>query len=319
VELTGSRALLRHFSAEYGAPDASRPVRVAISIRDRLPNGAVVDLRGGHKTVTWSVSLGEAGTDPLHATVTLRGRPRWFGVSLVRGFIVEPLISLACAIGGRVLLPAAAIAENGGVLLVIGRSRSGKSSVSVRALALGRKVLGDDQVLFDPRGMVSPFPRRIRVYDDLLQTSPMAVRALPTGVRIGLELRRAVRVATRGFVAPSLALSPTAFGGSRELAEMPVHRIVVVRRSPTARRVTGERLSPDEVRAEAIEILREQRRSLNCLRRDDWLTLLASVAERESAMLDMALRAAPAYGITLPEAWGATSAVEALAQALDIT
>ena len=319
LALTAAPDLLRHFRAEYGAPDATSPVRVAISIGARLPDGAAVDLHGGHKTVRWSVSLGQGDADPLRAILALRGSPRWFGVSLVQGFLVEPLISLAAAFRGQVLLPAAAIAEEGGALLLIGRSRSGKSSVSARALALGRQVLGDDQVLIDPGGDVSPFPRRMRVYDDLLKTSPMAARALPPRTRLGLRLRRAVRVATRGFVAPSLALPRSAFGGGPAATAAPLHRIVVVRRSASAQELSMEGLAHEDVLSEAIEILGEQRRALSRLQRDDWLTIMRSAAEREAAMLDSALRRAPAYRVTVPEAWGAPSAVDALARALDIS
>jgi len=319
VELTAKEGMLRHFRDEYGAPDATQPVRLAISIDDRLPDGAVIDLRGRHKTVSWSVSLGPADGRPLRAMVALHGRPRWFGVSLVQGFIVEPLISLACAIGGQVLLPAAAIAEKGGALLIMGRSRSGKSSVSARALALGRQVLGDDQVLVDPAGVIVPFPRRIRVYDDLLDTSPMAVDALPLRARLSLRLRRLVRIGTRGFVAPSLALPRSAFGAGLAAEPMPVHRIVVVRRSAGAQGLSTERLEYQDVLSEAVAILGEQRRRLSRLDRDDWLTLLASVEQGEARILGSALRGAPAHLVTVPEAWGAPSAIEAVAGALDIT
>ena len=318
VELTAEAGVLRHFGAEYGAPDATQPVRVAISIGDRLPEGAVVDLTGGHKTVNWSVSLDQADSDPMHAMLAIRGRPRWFGLSLVQGFIVEPIISLACVAGGQVLLPAAAIAEDGGALLVIGRSRSGKSSVSARALALGRQVLGDDQVLVDARGVIGPFPRRLRVYDDLMDTSPMAVRALPPRVRFDLRVRRTVRIATRGFVAPSLALAHDAFGSIAKAGEIPLHRTVVVQRSAAARELTMDPIPLDIVLDEAVDILVEQRRGLSQIRRDDWLTMLRSVADREAGLLDTALRGAPAYRVTVPEAWGARLAVEKLAEALDI-
>lgn len=318
VELTAEEGLLRHFRAEYGIPDASRPVRVAVSILDRLPDGAVSDLHGRHKTVSWSVSLGQADTDPLCATLALKGRPRWFGVSLVQGFIIEPLISLVSALDGQVLLPAAGIAEEGGALLIIGRSRSGKSSVSARALALGRQVLGDDQVLVDPGGVIGAFPRRMRVYDDLMVTSPMAVRSLPQRIRLGLQLRRVFRIATRGFAAPSFALPHSAFGGAPATAAMPVHRIVVVYRSASAQELSMEPIASEDVRSEAMEILSEQRARLDRLQRDDWRTLLRSVEERESALLDAALRRAPTYRVIVPESWGAPAAVEALARALDI-
>jgi hypothetical protein len=317
--VTADEGLLRHFRAEYGAPDATRPVRVSVSIDNRLPDDAVVDLQGGHKTTSWSVSLGRADADPLRAVLALRGRPRWFGVSLIQGFIVEPLISVAAAIGGHALLPAAAIAEEGGALLLIGRSRSGKSSLSARALALGRQVLGDDQVLIDAGGLITPFPRRMRVYDDLLETSPMAVRSLPPRVRLDLRLRRVVRLATRGFVAPSLAIPRNAFGDVQEAVAMPVHRIVVVRRSTSAQELSMEPISREDVRSEAMEILGEQRRRLSRTQRDDWLTLLQSVSEREAATLRAALHAAPTHLVSVPEAWGAPWAVDALARALEIT
>jgi len=318
LQITAEATLIRHFTAEYGAPDDTRPVRVAVSIDDRLPDGIEADLSGKHKTVAWSVALGDADADPLRATLALRGRPRWFGISLVQGFIVEPLISLAAARAGHVLLPAAAIAEEGGGLLIIGRSRSGKSSISARALAIGRQVLGDDQVLVDADGVLRSFPRRMRVYDDLTQTSPAAARVLPPRARFGLGLRRVVRVGTGGFVAPSLAVPRSAFGAVPHVTELPVHRIVAVRRSNSAEKLSMEPADGQDVRSEAIAILREQRRALIGCRRENWMALLRSVSEREAAILDTALHAAPAYRAIVPEAWGAPAAVDALARALEI-
>ena len=92
----------------------------------------------------------------------------------------------------------------------------------------------------------------------------------------------------------------------------------MVRRSAIAREISMEPMAPDDLRSEAMRILREQRRGLSGVRREDWLTLLQSVEQRETAMLEAALRGAPAYRVTVPEALGAPSAVEALAQALDI-
>ena len=318
VELTADASLLRHFRAEYGPPDAVTPVRVAISIGGRLPDHAIRDLDGRHKTVSWSVSL-DSPTDPLRAWLTLRGRPRWFGVSLVQGFIVEPLISLASAGLGNVLLPAAAVAEKKGALLIIGRSRSGKTTLCARALALGRNVLGDDQVLIDADGMIRPFPRRMRVYDDLLETSPEAVRALPPDARLRLHLRRSVRLLTGGFVAPSMALPRRAFGGAEESAMLPVHRIVVINRSSRARELEVEPLAHGAAHSEAVEIIAEQRRHLSRVHRRDWLELVRSVAKQEDAILDGALPLAPAFRVTVPQGWGAPRAVQAVAGALDIT
>jgi hypothetical protein len=158
----------------------------------------------------------------------------------------------------------------------------------------------------------------MRVYDDLKETSPMAFRLLPLRTRLGLRLRRFVRSATRGYVAPSLALPRSIFGGAWEATPMPIRRVVVVCRSATAERLQMEPMELEEVRFQAMEIIGEQRSRLSQLRRDDWQTLLRVVAEREATMLDAALRRAAAHRIIVPESWGAPMAVDALARALDI-
>ncbi len=222
VALTGDRAARQHFAQEYAPARTAGPtvvepdVLVEVTSAARLPAGA-----GGHKTVRWSVEVGPPDVRPLRARIVLAGRPRRFGLSLVQGFVVEPLVSLAAARTGLVLLPAAALASQRGAVVVLGRSRSGKTSVVARAVAGGRGALGDDQVLVDREGAVRSWPRRLRVYPDLRDTAPQAVGALPRRRRAALTGLAVLDRATRHWVAPSLPLSYADLGGRQVPGPLP--------------------------------------------------------------------------------------------------
>ena len=56
---------------------------------------------------------------------------------VLQGYVIEPLLALLAPAANHVLLPAAAIAPNRSAILLIGRSRSGKSSLSARAATGG--------------------------------------------------------------------------------------------------------------------------------------------------------------------------------------
>ena len=136
----------------------------------------------GYRSLRWRVALDPLGDGPLRATIDLRGAPRSFGLSLLQGYVVEPLLGLLAPAAGHVLLPAAAVASEGGTLLLIGRSRSGKSSLVARAAAAGTAVLGDDHVLVGQDGCRA-FPRRLRLYPDVAETAPAALASLPARTR----------------------------------------------------------------------------------------------------------------------------------------
>ncbi|HVF79946.1 MAG TPA: hypothetical protein VNA28_16760, partial [Solirubrobacteraceae bacterium] len=185
LRLTGDRTTARHYAAEYaGAEVADDGSAVALDVRfaPAAPSDGV-RIEGGHKTARWTVTAPAPAGGPLRAGIELRGRPRFFGLSLVQGYFVEPLLSVAVARAGHVLLPSAAIGEEGGVLVIMGSSGTGKSSLSARALAAGRPVLGDDQILLDGAGDCRRFPRRMRFYSDLPQTAPAAFARLPIDAR----------------------------------------------------------------------------------------------------------------------------------------
>lgn len=162
----GSARARAHFDREYGpAAGAAGTPEVAADVRFALPARRAADLAtaGGHKTARWRVVLGDPHERPLQVGISVTGGPPGFALSLVQGYYVEPLVAVALARAGFVALPSAGVLSGDGALVVMGRSGSGKSSVSVRALAGGRAILGDDQVVVAADGGCWPYPRRLRL------------------------------------------------------------------------------------------------------------------------------------------------------------
>lgn len=320
VAVCGSRTARRHFVEEYGASrvegqEAGAPdVRVEIGFAARLPADVPA---GGHKTVRWAVAVGPLG-GPLTSRVVLAGAPRSFGLSLVQGFVVEPLVSIASPRAGHVLLPAAALADEDGAIVVLGRSRSGKTSVVARALAAGHLALGDDQVLIDASGAVRSWPRRLRVYPDLRFTAPAAVGALPARKRMRLTALAAAARASGGWVAPSLPLSYGDVGGEAAAGPIPVRRIVVVQRGGSAAKLSASALEASSVGDIAREVLRQQRSRLRAVMGAEADAVLLTVEEQEAAILSQALSNISAEVWTVPQDWPAPLAVRALADRLEL-
>lgn len=317
--VTGAAEAREHFSKEYGAArigDGAAPdVLVGIHFAKVLPGGAP---RDGHKTVRWSVELGGPDERPLRARITVAGRPRRFALSLVQGYVVEPLASLAAAGAGSVLLPAAALVDREAAVVLLGRSRSGKTSVVARAVAAGRGALGDDQVVVDQRGQVRAWPRRLRVYPDLRLTAPRAVAALPWQQRRALWAMRWVAVATRGVVAPSLPLLWSALGSEARRGPLGVGRIVVVVRGDAGAEIAVRSLQVSDVVELSAVILREQRIRLAHVAGQNWVQALQAAEASERRTLEAALRWTPAEQWTVPELWSAPEAVSALAARLGV-
>lgn len=320
ISVGGARDARRHFRAEYGP---------ALVSRTGSPTGAEVDIifgdelgercaDGGHKTVRWTVALGEPDTEPLTARIRLRGRPRRFAFSLVQGFVVEPLVSVAAARAGLVLLPAGALMASSGAVILLGRSGSGKTSVVARALAAGRPALGDDQIMLTRRGEVRPWPRRLRVYPDLRVTAPTAVRLLGRRRRAALRALATLRATTRGWVAPSMPLRWQELGAEPVTGPVPARRVVVIERTGAAEAVEAEPLSGDAVAALSGEILREQRARFAALAGPRWSTALADVERAEQALLTPVLAGLPAERWRVPVSWSASTAVDALAARLGV-
>lgn len=317
--VAGPGDVRRHFAAEYGtaadAPSATRRLRLSVRFVDSI---ADPDLTDGHKTVRWSAALTRPAPRELELAIALRGRPRWFGLSLVQGYLVEPALSLLTPGAGGVLLPAASVVQDRQALVLVGGSGAGKSSLALRAVAAGVPLLGDDQVLITETGDCVRFPRRLRLYDDAERTAPAAVVRLPARYRLGLLARRLVRVATGGFVAPSLAVPAAALGQSQPPTTAPLGRVVLLARDEGATAV--------EVRHAAIEglldrceaLLADQRKRLvDRMVSTDHLELEA-MRRREREILAAAFTSVPIIEVLSPSRLGAAQAVAAVAGELGL-
>ena len=186
---------LEHFEAEYG-PSLAWNGGEADAVVSVVGRGAPAPAR--YKSVRWGVAVTESSR-PLQAEVCLQGWPRNFGLSLVQGYFVEPLLSLVAPAAGYVLLPAAGFSIRGRTFVLMGRSRVGKSSVAARVLAAGHVFLGDDQVLLDASRAGVPLPPSPAGSTPI---SPNRTGRIPVTCVLPSEpplfLRKVVRSGTRG-------------------------------------------------------------------------------------------------------------------------
>lgn len=308
----GGRA---HFRREYGEPGAaSGPPDIRLTVDFARARGPA-SVAGGHKTVGWHVRLGDANAEVLDAEILIRGRPRSFALSLVQGYFAEPLLSIAAARAGYVLLPSAAFEQSGGAVVVLGRSGSGKSSLSARALAGGGAVFGDDQVLIDAAGRCFRFPRRMRFYSDLAVTAPTAHARLGRPERAALLARGLAKRATGGWVAPSLAV-PAERLGRPAAGPAAIRRLVLIERDDTADDLAVHDLTLDRVLDDARDVLAEQRAHLGRAGSLGWTEALESTSAREGELLRRALEPIPLERLAVPRGWDASRALSALAERL---
>jgi hypothetical protein len=325
LRIQGPDRALRHFDAEYGevaSPQGAEPdvdVRIRFSTRLEAPTGGALVV-GGHKTARWRVALGPPAARPLQASIALAGGPPSFSLSLVQGYFIEALISVALARAGRVALPSAGFAaDGGGATVLLGRSGAGKTTLTARALAAGRTVLSDDQVVLNAAGCVWRYPRRLRFYPDIQQTAPEAWALLEEGTRAALLRRGRVRRLTRGWVAPSLAVPVYEIGATVERDALPLRRLVVVDRSDDAEDMTVTARRAAWVAEQAGLVLADQRARLSRDLGGVWAGALDAALATECRTVAQALDDLPATEIVIPRAWDARRSVDALDSYLGLT
>ncbi|MBV8941437.1 MAG: hypothetical protein JO321_07290 [Solirubrobacterales bacterium] len=317
LEVEGSRLARSHFAAEFGpqlADDVMEPdlkVIVRLASHPRLP-GASVTGGGGYKTARWRLALSDPDSRPLRAVLGLFGAPASFALSLVQGYVVEPLVAIALARAGFIALPSAGVAGEDGAILLMGRSGSGKSSVCMRLVARGVAVLSDDQIVLDRRGGCWPYPRRFRVYPDLRETATAAWTTLPPRARRALALRRAASRLTRGYVAPSLAVSPAVLGAVAIRGPVAACRLVVIQRDPAVAQLTARERHADWLLFEARASLLEQRAHLAALVGTSWREAINAAVEAELSTFRAAASAVSVTEVVLPQGWNAPRAIAAL-------
>jgi hypothetical protein len=323
LRVSGTDRWVRHFDAEYGEIAAAEPGEpdVDVSIGYGWAVGSVpggVTITGGHKTAHWAVALGAPEARPLRASLAIAGGPPAFLLSLVQGYFVEALVAVALARAGYVALPAAALVADGRAIVVLGRSGAGKTTLTARALAAGRTVISDDQVVLDVAGGVRRYPRRLRLYPDIRETAPEAWSRLPGRTRAALEARARVRRLTRGYVAPSLAVPMSAIGATVAPGPLPMRGIVVVDRCAEGGLMTTDR-DTDWAVDQACLVLADQRVRLARAVTGSWSAALSDTLDTERDVVAAALAGVPSAAIGLPRTWGARRAVDALDDYLGIT
>jgi hypothetical protein len=330
LRVSGTHAAVRHARREYGAAEAEGIGAADVEIQFGTVGRAEADGaeaarergdrigRGGHKTVAWRVRLGDPAATPLEATIETRGWPGSFARSLVQGYVVEPVLSIAAARRGMVLVPGAGIELDGGLALLLGRSRAGKSTLAARALAAGRTVLGDDQLFVDTESVAWPFPRSLRFYPDLERTAPTAWERLPPRVRLALRIRGVVARVSRGFIRPSLAVPRTALGALQPPECRTIGRIILIERDTERQTLATEPGSTDDAVDWAAGLLREQRERLVLLGGSRWDEAVGQTAVTERVTLGAAFAGVGVERLAIPRAWDAARAVDATARLLSI-
>jgi len=316
LRVDGSAAVRRHFRREYGpaaADDAAAPSLEVLFGRS-LPD-AVEVVSDRYKTVGWRVALSDPADTHLRAAISLAGRPRSFGFSLLQGWVVEPLLSVVAARAGQVLLPAAAIEEGPGAVALMGPSGSGKTSITLRALAAGRGIVGDDQFLLDAHGRCGRLPRRLRLYSDVPLTAPDAFARLPARARAALRAREILRRVSRGSARPSLPVDVELLG--RPLAgPVGLTRVVMIERQTGVDDLTTTGIDPATAVSQSLELLDAQRARLP--RASGWDEALATVRDAERRTLTTAFTGLAVEQMMVPAAWPAPKAVDRIAQALGV-
>lgn len=316
LEVRGDQRALGHFRAEYGAARANLASAADLVVTFGRTSPDSLAFEAGYRSLRWRVAVDAFGNGPTRATIDLRGAPKSFGLSLLQGYVVEPLLALHAPAAGHVLLPAAAIQTGSGALLLIGRSRSGKSSLVARTAAAGTAVLGDDHVLVGMDGCRA-FPRRLRLYPDIAETAPAACAALPAGTRLSLRMLGALKAASGGSLSPPVRV-PVETLGPVVHAALRLVRVVVLERREVPK-LSAEALSPHELVATATQILREQRRALEFLDDSRWHEHLGRVSAGEESLLDRAFAPIADLGrLVVPTRLPAGESVAAIAADLAI-
>jgi hypothetical protein len=320
LSASGSGADVRTFVREYG------PFSAAVG----TPGGATLTAEFGaisgstqnelwtdeHKTVGWTVVLSGAAAPEPRLRISIRGAPASFARSLIQGYVVEPVMSVVAAELGFVQLPAAGIVDAGGLHVLIGRSRAGKSTLAARALAAGDQIIGDDQVLAGASNAWRPFPRRLRFYPDIRDTAPAVWGRLGPGTKALLTARRVVAAASRGFVRPSLGVDIAELGGRWDPRPREAARIVLLERTRDVQSAQLQATDLDEALDWATTILAEQRARLCRHLGAEWRARVAAAETRERAILTEAMAGVAVERLRLPDDWPAARAIDAAGTAL---
>jgi hypothetical protein len=321
LTIEGSRPVFDHFVAEYYAASHPRERRTSdVHIELESPLYRELKMMGGYKTARWRVSLGDTGWEPISAKIALLSTPRSFGLSLIQGYFVEPLLEMALTRRKAILAPAAGFISGQDATLLVGASRSGKSSLMVRALGGGVRILGDDQLILTSEERVLAFPRRLRVYPDIRTTATSAYSTFPPSLRSALRGLNILSSATAGWVRPPLRIPPSALGLKPAKEDHALHRLYLIERDDRAARPGRSVVEPDALVGQIMTLLDRQRERLTLLlvAKAGWMDFLKRTRELERAILGKALDGINARKLVVPSHWPAPQAIDYLEQEIGL-
>ena len=129
--------------------------------------------------------------------INLYIEPNFFACDLIPPAIITPLIGFQLCRNGLSLVHAAGISIRDNAVLLTGFGGSGKTSLALRALEKGLKLLGDDHVILD-RGKVLPFPTAISLFKYNVPSGSNWIKHR----KLEIELKSLVRKFTLGYIYP---------------------------------------------------------------------------------------------------------------------
>jgi len=129
--------------------------------------------------------------------INLRIEPNFFACDLIPPIIITPLIGFQLSRDELSLVHAAGISIEGNAVLFTGFGSSGKTSLVLRALEKGLKLLGDDHVILDG-GKVLPFPTAISLFKYNVSSGSDWIKRR----KLEIELKSLVHKFTLGYIYP---------------------------------------------------------------------------------------------------------------------
>jgi hypothetical protein len=145
-------------------------------------------------------------------------------------------------------------------VLLPGRSLAGKSTLTLALVEAGATYYSDEYALIDPDGLVSPFPRPLRMrqpdgtFQEIPPPEPVATQALPVGLvaHLGFDPVAGLEVRPMTPAQTTLALIDNALPAQTRPTET-LHACAAIAR--TARGVAGTRGDAGEAAAFLLDLL----------------------------------------------------------------
>lgn len=275
--ITAREDVARHFEDEYGsariAGEASEGHRIDVIVDDFdsvTSRGNWLSRRGRHKTITWRVAVRDV--DEQVTSLAFEGGGS-MAISFLQTFYLEPLLRLKTLQTGSSLVHGCTILDGGTSCLMTGGSGVGKTTIVLQRALAGFPVQGDNYVILNRQGETLAYPRRLRLYANLIRENPDVFRMLPKRERTALRWHRAVKFASRGLAnMPRRIPLHDIFPALPEIERAPLGKLVLLQRSDSV-----ELRGPERISNQAFI---ERTVATNEAEADRLLPLLAGYAER---------------------------------------